>query len=46
MRDAATLGDFLHTRRGRLTPKDVGITSYGARRVQGYAAKNSPSSPT
>lgn len=35
MRDGTTLGDFLRTRRGRLTPEDVGITSYGARRVPG-----------
>jgi transcriptional regulator with XRE-family HTH domain len=35
MRDGTTLGDFLRTRRGRLTPEDVDITSYGARRVPG-----------
>jgi transcriptional regulator with XRE-family HTH domain len=35
MRDGTTLGDFLRTRRGRLTPEDVGIASYGARRVPG-----------
>ncbi|WP_049571437.1 helix-turn-helix transcriptional regulator [Nonomuraea sp. SBT364] len=35
MRDTTALGDFLRTRRGRLTPEDVGITSYGARRVPG-----------
>lgn len=35
MSDGTTLGDFLRTRRGRLTPEDVGITSYGSRRVPG-----------
>lgn len=35
MRDGTTLGDFLRSRRSRLTPEDVGITSYGARRVPG-----------
>jgi transcriptional regulator with XRE-family HTH domain len=35
MADRATLGEFLRTRRGRLTPQDVGIVSYGARRVPG-----------
>ena len=29
------LGDFLRTRRARLTPDDVGLTSYGGRRVPG-----------
>lgn len=29
------LGDFLRTRRARLTPADLGLTSYGARRVPG-----------
>ncbi len=29
------LGDFLRTRRARLTPADVGLTSYGGRRVPG-----------
>lgn len=29
------LGDFLRTRRARLRPEDVGLTSYGARRVPG-----------
>lgn len=29
------LGDFLRTRRARLTPADVGLTSFGARRVPG-----------
>lgn len=29
------LGDFLRSRRSRLTPEDVGIVSYGARRVPG-----------
>ena len=34
--DAATaLGDFLRSRRARLTPVDVGLVSYGARRVPG-----------
>ncbi|MFD7657834.1 helix-turn-helix transcriptional regulator [Actinosynnema sp. NPDC059797] len=32
---STTLGDFLRTRRGRLTPEDAGIRSYGARRVPG-----------
>jgi transcriptional regulator with XRE-family HTH domain len=35
MEDGTTLGDFLRSRRGGLTPEDVGITSYGARRVPG-----------
>ena len=29
------LGEFLRTRRARLTPEDVDLTSYGARRVPG-----------
>jgi transcriptional regulator with XRE-family HTH domain len=29
------LGDFLRTRRARLRPEDVGLASYGARRVPG-----------
>jgi transcriptional regulator with XRE-family HTH domain len=29
------LGEFLRSRRARLTPADVGITSFGARRVPG-----------
>jgi hypothetical protein len=29
------LGEFLRIRRGRLQPEDVGIASYGARRVPG-----------
>jgi transcriptional regulator with XRE-family HTH domain len=29
------LGDFLRTRRARLSPADVGLTSFGARRVPG-----------
>ena len=29
------LGDFLRTRRAKLTPEDVGITAYGSRRVPG-----------
>lgn len=29
------LGDFLRSRRARLTPDDVGLASYGARRVPG-----------
>ncbi|QFZ18223.1 helix-turn-helix transcriptional regulator [Saccharothrix syringae] len=32
---STTLGDFLRTRRGRLSPGDAGIRSYGARRVPG-----------
>lgn len=35
MADRATLGEFLRIRRGRLKPQDVGIASYGARRVPG-----------
>ncbi|UJW30426.1 helix-turn-helix transcriptional regulator [Saccharothrix sp. AJ9571] len=35
MRDSTTLGDFLRTRRGGLTPEAAGITSYGTRRVTG-----------
>lgn len=31
----AELADFLRTRRARLHPKDVGLVSYGARRVPG-----------
>lgn len=27
--------DFLTSRRGRITPDDVGLTTYGARRVPG-----------
>lgn len=30
-----SLGDFLRSRRARLSPEDVGIVSYGARRVPG-----------
>lgn len=33
--DGTALGDFLRTRRGRLKPADVGISSYGVRRVPG-----------
>jgi transcriptional regulator with XRE-family HTH domain len=32
---AGDLGDFLRSRRARLTPEDVGLVSYGARRVPG-----------
>ena len=32
---AAALGEFLRSRRAELTPDDVGITSYGHRRVPG-----------
>jgi transcriptional regulator with XRE-family HTH domain len=32
---ATELGDFLRTRRARLRPTDVGLASYGARRVPG-----------
>jgi transcriptional regulator with XRE-family HTH domain len=35
MRDGTTLGDFLRSRRDRLKPEDVDISSYGARRVPG-----------
>jgi transcriptional regulator with XRE-family HTH domain len=35
MRDSTTLGEFLRSRRGRLTPADVGIPSHGMRRVEG-----------
>jgi transcriptional regulator with XRE-family HTH domain len=35
MRDSTTLADFLRSRRGRLKPEDVGIVSYGMRRVEG-----------
>lgn len=31
----AALGDFLRSRRARVTPEDAGIASYGARRVPG-----------
>lgn len=34
-RRARDLGEFLRTRRARLTPDDVGLASYGARRVPG-----------
>jgi transcriptional regulator with XRE-family HTH domain len=32
---SGALGEFLRSRRGRLTPAAAGITSYGARRVEG-----------
>jgi transcriptional regulator with XRE-family HTH domain len=35
MDQRATLGEFLRIRRSRLKPQDVGIVSYGARRVPG-----------
>lgn len=35
MQDSTALGDFLRTRRGRLKPEDVGVASYGQRRVPG-----------
>ncbi|MCA2230147.1 helix-turn-helix transcriptional regulator [Nonomuraea aurantiaca] len=35
MADTTTLGEFLRLRRGRLKPQDVGIASYGERRVPG-----------
>jgi transcriptional regulator with XRE-family HTH domain len=35
MQNGVTLADFLRRRRARLLPVDVGITSYGARRVPG-----------
>ncbi|NUP83706.1 MAG: helix-turn-helix domain-containing protein, partial [Nonomuraea sp.] len=35
MGNSTTLGDFLRSRRGRLRPEDLGITSYGPRRVPG-----------
>jgi transcriptional regulator with XRE-family HTH domain len=35
MEDSAALGEFLQSRRSRLKPEDVGITSYGTRRVPG-----------
>jgi transcriptional regulator with XRE-family HTH domain len=35
MVDDTALGEFLRSRRGGLKPEDVGITSYGARRVPG-----------
>lgn len=35
MNRSGELGDFLRTRRARLTPEGLGLTSYGARRVPG-----------
>jgi transcriptional regulator with XRE-family HTH domain len=35
MAASTSLGEFLRIRRGRLQPEDVGIASYGARRVPG-----------
>lgn len=35
MSSSTDLGDFLRARRARLRPDDVGLTSYGARRVSG-----------
>jgi transcriptional regulator with XRE-family HTH domain len=35
LRRTRDLGEFLRSRRARLTPEDVGLTSYGARRVPG-----------
>lgn len=35
MADSAALGQFLRSRRSTLKPEDVGIVSYGARRVPG-----------
>ncbi|WRZ83249.1 helix-turn-helix transcriptional regulator [Streptomyces sp. NBC_01022] len=35
METSTALGEFLRIRRGRLKPEDVGIASYGARRVPG-----------
>ncbi|HYH32316.1 MAG TPA: helix-turn-helix transcriptional regulator [Pseudonocardia sp.] len=35
MEQTGELGEFLRSRRARLTPADVGITSFGARRVPG-----------
>ncbi|MGI5127879.1 helix-turn-helix transcriptional regulator [Pseudonocardia sp. CA-107938] len=35
MQTSTTLGEFLRVRRGRLKPEDLGIASYGARRVPG-----------
>lgn len=35
MEDNTALGEFLRSRRSRLRPEDVGIVSYGARRVPG-----------
>lgn len=35
MADNAALGEFLRSRRSELKPEDVGIVSYGARRVPG-----------
>ena len=32
---ATALGDFLRSRRARVTPEDAGIVSYGTRRVPG-----------
>ena len=34
-RRTGDLGEFLRSRRARLTPEDVGLASYGARRVPG-----------
>lgn len=34
-RPVTELGDFLRSRRGRLTPEEAGVTSYGRRRVPG-----------
>jgi transcriptional regulator with XRE-family HTH domain len=34
-RQTGALGDFLRSRRSRVTPEDAGIVSYGARRVPG-----------
>ena len=35
MEESTALGEFLRTRRARLSPEDVGVVSYGARRVPG-----------
>jgi transcriptional regulator with XRE-family HTH domain len=35
MADSTALGEFLRSRRSKLKPEDVGIMSYGARRVPG-----------
>ncbi|MFI7537409.1 helix-turn-helix transcriptional regulator [Streptosporangium sp. NPDC049376] len=35
MQDITALGEFLRTRRSRLKPEDVGVASYGRRRVPG-----------
>lgn len=35
MDDSSALGEFLRSRRSRLRPEDVGLTSYGTRRVPG-----------